>query len=345
MNTCGGRELRSAAYLILENQQKRSLVSIKLTSHRKSLLIGAFMLLSLGVAKAKSVVADEWIEAPVVEESLLHEAVMDGDLVRAKSGLGAFVVRLVVYHSDRNPTTCTGIIVASDIIMTAGHCFKRATTKVKVQFGLGGDEGFRKEVFSEKFAYRYHGPEEPPSASQTVGDYLAYDLAAHTKFRQALAQQKDLDVHVNNPNAVIDIGVVRIRGLPRRFTPAPMYSGPQPLFRSDLMILGYGINAREAKLRDRRLRFGELMLIGKVVGNGLTMGWQYATKYEGGKHSNCGGDSGGPILAPIGQSWGVIGMHLSGNNNCANDGWGMNLSFWGHELGLLIQQVRQMRNT
>lgn len=191
---------------------------------------------------------------------------------------------VALYTNDQNGF-CTGVIVASNVVLTAAHCpLERARL---IRFDLTqpkpGDEtgAWRKVVSFER-------------APQSLPRYYGADLAV----------------------------VIFDGGLPKDVTPAQVVNGQNLTESKKLRITGYGIN--EHKLFGKKATADVSLLDPSCLSKDASLPKKKAAQFQCGtgleflagdrmtQADACDGDSGGPIQIELKgdkrSNWGVVGV-------------------------------------
>ena len=274
----------------------------------------------------------------------LYPAVLDGSESTANDGLKKFTVFLEIMNSEGTKAIshCTGIILDEDIILSAGHCLKDDTLKVRVNYGLGGRYGFTHKVMA--LGYRSYYPVRPTDGkSHFNSGYLAFDEQNRARYESEVVNRKAF-FNFANQNIIAkeefrDIAVIRVPKIPKGYQKVTRFSGDLS-FRQKVIMAGYGTNSRQDDKNVRQLRWSEGELVGHYTfNNEYTMGYQI---YSPTRQQACFGDSGGPLFV---QSQKGVFQLLAVNsfvfNNCANANWYMNPNYYFNLINDAIKVLRQ----
>lgn len=156
---------------------------------------------------------------------------------------------------------CSGVIVAQDIVLTAGHCVAGGRN-VRVHFRDSSGEPILLE----------------PAEIATHGGYNADAVEARQRS--------------------IDLGLIRLQDpLPTRFSPAPLSAARLPREGTPVTALGWGVSKEGEARTTGTFRAADLVVV-EPYGPGKLLLWA-ADPIGVGKRPGagvCQGDSGGPII-------------------------------------------------
>lgn len=256
--------------------------------------------------------------------SLFHKTVIDGTLAKKSDAAPRFTVHLQMINADgSNSGSCTGALIAEDMVLTAGHCFLPTTQKVKVSFGLGGNAGFTHSIESKIFEWvkptTYLLMASAPSP--WVNGELYFDPEIRTKDLIEVESRLGLvnysGRNLVDPRTLRDFAVIRINAIPKGYQALEFFQGTIG-FRTIAISAGYGVNSRKQSELDGRLRWSEQELIGyyEDVAD-ITMAWQAFSA----KQPTCFGDSGGPMVIKTDEGYQLMGINLFGYNGCSSTTW------------------------
>jgi hypothetical protein len=277
-------------------------------------------------------------------QNYYRPAILDGYFASPDGAFSRFTVFIEVFSEDGVPTgTCTGVIIAEDIILSAGHCAHPSKRfKVKVSFGVGGPKGFTDTVFAEDYVSFYGNP--PQESSSGSGSYLGFDRWAQTRFEIDVSQRTGfVNFFKEMPRSDFeDLMVIRVPKIPKGYKRVEFYSGPLP-FRMPVTMAGFGLSTRVFAQHETRLRWSDGELVGHYTENqAVTMGYQV---YSPTRQQSCFGDSGGPLvtLGRDGKTYFLMGITLSQINGCANSNFFLNPLYYAKSISLLVVQLRKRK--
>ena len=291
-----------------------------------------------------SVVAEPLIQDDRQLQYLLP-AVLDGSEATANDGLKKFTVFLEIMNSEGTKvlSNCTGIILDADIILSAGHCLKEDTLKIRVNYGLGGRYGYTHKIMA--FGYRSYYPVRPTDGkSHFSSGYLTFDEQNRARYESEMANRKAFvnfaDTNVIAKEEFRDIAVIRVPRIPKGYQKVARFSGDLS-FRKKVIMAGYGTNSRQDDKNVRQLRWSEGEIVGHYTLNKeYTMGYQI---YSPTRQQACFGDSGGPLFVQNENGdLQLLAVNSFVFNSCANSNWYMNPNYY---LNLINEAIKALRQT
>lgn len=184
-------------------------------------------------------------------------AAMVGGAPRAVQPIAGHVVLIV----GSRGTSCTGVAIARDLVLTAAHCLLPGPDYKLVQFRTGG----------------------PPVLLDTV------KIARHPQF-----DQKSFAAH----RVTADVALLKLAApLPAAVTPAPLAARPpRPAVGDAFVVAGYGVAVRGDGRTGGTIRTARLVATGRPGSLQLRL-VDPATKGERPGLGACTGDSGAPVFA------------------------------------------------
>lgn len=304
---------------------------------------------------------------PGIESNHLYPVILDGRLAQSSDSFARYTVQVQAYSVDRSRLkNCTGVIIAEDMILTAGHCFESNGQNVTVRFGLAGENKFewtfKSTMYSALFKNQFFfGPlaasrepkvneetqvNKPPSTTIVEGklniNYNEQKLFyKKIENRQSLLNyaniKRDSDIDLN----LTDYAVVRISKLPPGYQPIPFYQGTYE-FGQDLYYVGYGRNHIENNKNQLALRWSKAHLIGHYTrSNDITKGFQVYSKE---KKTMCFGDSGGPLIVKADGIDYLVGINNFVFNRCAEDTWHLNIHYYLDSINEMMRVLRSLHS-
>ena len=201
------------------------------------------------------------------------------DITKIRNGTGCDVtnaspvVMLWVTTADGRRGLCSGTMITTHTVLTAGHCLD-GRIAVDVAYGSPG------------------------------GGFLvqrASSFAAHP------------DYSYTDSQLVNDVGIVYLPG-PIAVATLPILVSVTPKSGDLTSIYGYGLTAGNA-YDSGVLRSGTSLV-------SAVMDQKIISIYDGSRSNTCSGDSGGPMVLPVGGVQGIIGVTSSGSTeNCDLGDW------------------------
>jgi hypothetical protein len=195
---------------------------------------------------------------------LTQDAIYNGRAVAADGQTWKSTVGLSFRATDGGYYACSGVLLETDVILTAAHCGIQNGSELTVTL-------FREN--SPDGIVLYLG----------AGDY---EFAAHPSYRETTGYEPATD----------DLAVVVIRNhaLPEGFEPAPVQTEAQASasdYGHPAYVVGTGLT--EKGTMSDRLYFAQGTFAGYQYGGVLTVSFP-------GRSGVCGGDSGGPVFVKSG---------------------------------------------
>jgi hypothetical protein len=206
----------------------------------------------------------------------------------------------VMLESCDKPCICTGTVVKTDAtlgvgwVLTAAHCIPDPTDTVHVRFYVQGDKA---ATFSANYANTID-----PGAIR----YPIVEAARHPQY---------------DPNGAIsfdgkqpyDVGVIRIVGVGKD-TPAIPIGPAQDGLASNASVVSVGYGSTGAWNDETNLGEAGTRHSASVSVSALSSDYITVSGKDPGGFVNIG-DSGGPVLATVGGSERVVGVHSIGVDN------------------------------
>jgi hypothetical protein len=180
--------------------------------------------------------------------------------------------RHVVLMVGSRGTTCTGVAIARDLVLTAGHCVLPGADYKLMEFDAAGDPKLRDVA--------------------AIARHPQFDLAALLAHR-----------------ATADVALLKLATpLPAPLAPAPLAAADRAVGVGDpFMVAGYGLATRGDGRSGGTLRAATLVATGQP-GTLQVRLFDPNTKGETAGRGACTGDSGAPVFDMSGGRLAVIGV-------------------------------------
>lgn len=218
------------------------------------------------------------------------------------------VARNVVLIVGSRGTSCTGVAIARDLVLTAAHCLLPGADYKLVRFDAGG----------------------PPALLDAVR------TARHPQF-----DLKALSAH----RVTADVGLLKLAApLPATFVPAPLAPTPPTLAVGDaFLVAGYGVAVRGDGRTGGTIRTARLVATGRPGSLQLRL-VDPATKGERPGLGACTGDSGAPVFSTSDSVPTVIGVvsWSTGAKLAAGCGGLTGVTPLGRYQGWVMEEARRM---
>jgi V8-like Glu-specific endopeptidase len=170
-------------------------------------------------------------------------------------------------HDLEECQMCSGVIVAPNIIVTAGHCLAEYKKEnLEVVFSLDANKAFKEKNYSRIFKVE--------------------NFRVHPDFKNVDRKGNVLKKERH------DIAIMKIQGqMPGDYKPAKILQSTSGLSKGDMTtMVGYGISQREQMKGAGVIRKVQLPIIS------LKYSSHEARLDQSGQRGSCPGDSGGPLF-------------------------------------------------
>lgn len=172
---------------------------------------------------------------------------------------------------------CSGALIAPDLVLTSGHCLDGAAGPSRVAV----------------FAYRDGRPVPKPLMAAAIARHPAHVVGWREKAGDPETRQREI---------AADLALIRLAGPVDGARPLAFGAGEGGT------IAGAGASAPGG--RSGVMRSAALSFVRASTGSGARVVFATASK------TVCGGDSGGPAVAPGGAFWGVVSAVLKPKGGC-----------------------------
>lgn len=205
---------------------------------------------------------------------------------------GDLIEKSTVLILTEDNRSCTGTLIASDLVLTAGHCVPdKASVKIAVlrDFGMQGTvpEIARKAKISKGLSFLRHDD---------------YDIVENKEYGTQTAVNDVALIRLAQPIANATIAL-----LPKANTTISAFDS--------VTLVGYGMSS----LADRTIDPSKRQLVlRKADVNPILSGSLPTTFAIRGAKNTCAGDSGGPAFMRNEKGLVIVGVHSS-SNGCVNE--------------------------
>lgn len=238
----------------------------------KLFLYAALALSLIACSEKKSRISDDQLDMDAYLECHgSQKGIVSGKMVNSQDPDTKYAVLLVIREGN-SLKTCTGSVVAKNVILTAGHCAR----------------GIEKNQIYAVF----HPDMTCASGYNSSMKIQSEDILVHKDYK-------------GDSSAKSDLALVKLAApVPADYPVNRLYDGTSTLSSDDLLMVGYGITSETA--RDSRV----LRKVNKSFRYESSIGGaNIAFDQRNGRGGVCSGDSGGPIYAKVGNEYKIIGVN------------------------------------
>ncbi|MCO5142540.1 MAG: trypsin-like serine protease [Oligoflexia bacterium] len=279
-----------------------------------SLLLLGFFAVAPASLLATEQLAPIGSESDFIELTLAQDVILNGNLVTGnQSSIQKATAKIISVnpYNSLDMSLCSGTLIASDVILTAAHCFlKRAPGRVS----FSSDDNID-SIVSENIA----------------------DFVVHPNFKLKKAKSL-LGIKLNDMDTENDIALVFLKEkLPAFLTPALLPPKGYSIHSSPLIILaGFGkvSQSDSVSIFKKPLNF----TLAKISDAGNSK-----IKITG-KKNICSGDSGGPIYGKVERSSKLVVLGVHSFGNCSDSAQDTKVSDYTNWILLEIEKFRSTQD-
>lgn len=252
-------------------------------------------------------------------KSKSQSSIINGVKVQPTEAIAASVVGI---YDSKEGFTCTGSLLANNVVLTAAHCISSAPSQIKIVFNtrLIATVDSKNALIQQKFMR------------------TATDIKVHPEWNEKENEIKNIDWH--------DLALIKFAGdIPEGFKPATFLDDSSALVRGAVVTLaGYGVNNVDAvDINPKHYKnIGQAIANGEVVcddsnkhcfkldfqGNDelyqtqapISVLTETEVRLNETLHGTCEGDSGGPAYLVKDGKYYLFGITSRGTFTCDSEG-------------------------
>ncbi|MFZ3229329.1 MAG: trypsin-like serine protease [Pseudobdellovibrio sp.] len=256
----------------------------------------------------------------IAPDLTLKTQIIGGAKVQSGAAIGSSIVG--IYDTEKQ-FTCTGTLLANNVILTAAHCVESSASKIRIVFGT--------ELMTAVLSHEISKQESFVRAGVS--------LKVHPDWNQEANKTKNTDWH--------DLALIKFSGsVPEGYKPASFLQDISVLVKGAYVSLaGYGvtnvdvqqINPKKYKNIDQAIENEEVVCDDEKRSHCYKMDFQgndelYETKapisgltetevrLDESIHGTCVGDSGGPAFIEKDGQYYIFGITSRGSFSCDGTG-------------------------